>query len=77
MLFNFFINDVEGFEYTFCKFSDDPKLSGAVVTPEGQGAIQKDWDKLEKEAHVNLRRFNEARCKVLHLSQRNSGISTD
>lgn len=59
-----------------CQFLDDPKLSGAVDSSEGQGDPQKDLYKLQKEAQVNLRRFNEARGKVLHLSQQKSAVNT-
>lgn len=68
VLFNIFINDINNrIECTLSKLVDDTKVCGAVNTPEGWDAIQKDLDRLEQWAQENQVRFDKAQCKVRHL----------
>jgi len=57
-LFNIFVSDMDsGIKCTFSKFASNTKLCGAVDMLEGRDAIQKDLDRLERWACVNIRKF--------------------
>ncbi|GAB0205470.1 mitochondrial enolase superfamily member 1 [Grus japonensis] len=72
VLFEIIIGDMESeIKCILSKFADDTKLCGVVDMLEGKDAIQRDLDRLERWARVNCMKFNKAKCKVLHVGQRN------
>lgn len=78
VLFNIFISDNDdGIECTLSKFTDGTKQSGAVDPVEGRDAIQRDLDRLERWARVNLMRFNSAKCKFCTWTRGIPGTCTD
>ena len=73
VLFNIFVRDMDsGIECTLSKFANNTKLCDAVDTLEGRDAVQRDPDRLERWARVNLMKFNTAKCKVLHMGRSNA-----
>lgn len=70
-LFNIFINDMDGgVKSTLSKLAEDTKL-GVVANTQACVAIQTDLKRLEKGADMNLMKYNQVKCKVLHLVRDN------
>ena len=53
------------------------KTMEQTATEEGRDAFQRDLNRLERWAQVNLMRFNTAKCKVCTWARGTPGIYTD
>ena len=72
VLFNSFVGYMaSGIKCILSKFADDTKLGGAADMSDGRVTIQRDQDRLDRWAYVNLMKYDKAKCKILHLSQDN------
>lgn len=67
--FKMFLVDIgSGSKCTFRDFVDDTKLCSMMSTLEGRDVIQRELGRLDTWACRNLRKLNNAKCKILHLS---------
>lgn len=72
LLFLIYINDLDrGIENTLVKFADDTKLGGLANSLESTKVIQDDLDRLQIWADTWQMKFNVAKCKVLHVGNKN------
>ena len=68
MCFFLFINDLPGLMHNnMLLFADDAKLFGSASTPEEQGTIQDDLDRLHQWTEQWQLPLNAAKCTVMHL----------
>jgi len=63
---------ISAYSGTGSQSADDTKLSDTVGKMEDRDTFQRDLDRLEKGAHINRMRFNDAKCKELNLDLDNS-----
>lgn len=48
------------------QFADTTERFGVADVLEGRDGIQRNLDRLERWAHVNLLKFNKVKCRALH-----------
>lgn len=74
LLFLIFINDLESHLLSqVLKFADDTKVFGVVNNTADHSRLQNDLDVLTEWAAKWQMKFNEDKCKVMHLGRHNEG----
>jgi ribonuclease P/MRP protein subunit RPP40 len=72
VLFLIYINDIDiGIKSYISKFADDTKLMSSCLTTNHYEKIQSDLDKLKNWSNTWQLKFNESKCKVLHVGPKN------
>lgn len=72
------VDDMDiGVKYTLSKFADDTKWSGVINMMEGRDVTQMDLDKLKKQAHAKLLKFNKDKYKVLGWGDPKQRLGTE
>lgn len=68
-MFTLFINDDlnDKTENKLIQLAHIPKWEGMKTLLKDRSRIQNDFDKLEKLSEINKMRFNDSKCKALHL----------
>lgn len=77
VLFNSFINDLnDEAECTCYNFIGDIELGGVADEPDWCGAIQRDFNGLEKWVDKNLIKFDKGKGKVTGMEQLQASVQT-
>jgi hypothetical protein len=72
LLFLLFINDMPDLFKDFCKlFADDTKLMAAIRNTSDCKSLQSDLDKATNWAKTWKMKFNNEKCKVMHIGKNN------
>ena len=76
ILFLIYINDIDnGMSAYISKFADDTKLMIPAISTINCDNLQSDLDKLNRWSAMWLMKFNENKCKVLHIGKNNPRYS--
>ena len=78
MLFLIYINDLlDGISSSGKLFADDSKIYRRIINQLDRDILQEDLVKLQEWSRKWLLEFNESKCKVMHISIRNTNPKYD
>ena len=78
VLFVIYINDIDSYVSSkILKFADDTKIMVVVSRPEGVMQLRQDLVDLYRWSNDWLMLFNNDKCKVMHLGNKNPCVKYD